>query len=369
MEDYLLLSDDFQKRLGTGLLSRKDERYFLFRMASPLMQAKLSELIDLKRVPKTFIHGNPHLDNYVKTIKGSAMMDFDRSRIGPYCWDIIRFLVALTLRREKDEGFLDRKVVDYFIDGYTVHFLNPEIPSKQLRMLKAIGPEKWQATTRDYLKANKKWAKKIRDFALDPKNPEAQELLKTFLKSINEENLIIHYKVNEIGLVPGSFGKMHFIFALSPKNPDSHLDSIILDIKEVYEELDTTFFYSPVNHHGERMILASKIYADGFEERVGFCTYQNKQFWGRQIPSFSMKVKKYLNEEELMDFAYSVASELGKGHRKGLLNPKDAELVEKDFTMNFDQYFKVSMFLAFELDLAYEAMRRKIKLYNDFKSW
>jgi hypothetical protein len=64
-----------------------------------------------------------------------------------------------------------------------------------------------------------------------------------------------------------------------------------------------------------------------------------------------------------------VGSELGKGHRKGLRNPQDAERLLKDLEKNFDQHLKVSKFLAFELNLAFEAMRRKLQLYQDFRSW
>lgn len=128
MEDYLRRSLAFEKRLQISPVPRKEARYLLFRMACPLMQAKLPRLLDLTKIPVTFIHGNPHLDNYVKTARGSAMMDFDRSRMGPYAWDIIRFLASLSLKRAEDDGFLDRKVVDHFIDSYITHFLHPEIP-------------------------------------------------------------------------------------------------------------------------------------------------------------------------------------------------------------------------------------------------
>lgn len=369
MEEYLRQGSVFQKRLENQKLSRKEARYLFFRMACPLMQGKLQRHLDLTKVPVTFIHGNPHIDNYVKTFRGSAMMDFDRSRMGPYCWDIIRFLSSLSLRRQESNGYLDRKVVEYFLDAYIVHFLNPEIPSKQLKMLKNTHPEKWQVTSREYLKSNRRWAKKMREHALSPKSEVVTGLLKCFLESRKELSLLDDYVVSEAGLTPGSLGKQHYIYSLMPKNIDSHLDAIILDIKEVYEEKNNRFFYSPCAHHGERMILASKVFADGMEERLGFCTYQNKQYWGRQVPSFAVKVKKFLNKEEQCDFAYSVGSELGKGHRKGLKNPKDFELIEKDLLENFDRYYKISKLFTYELNLAFEATMRKIKLYEDFRSW
>lgn len=297
------------------------------------------------------------------------MLDFDRSRMGPYCWDIIRFLSSLSLRREKLDGFLDRKVVEHFIDAYMVHFLHPEIPSKQLKMLKNVEPEKWQITTKDYLRSNKRWAKKMRENPISVKSETSSIILKKFLESRHELSLLDEYFVSEVGLTPGSLGKKHFIFSLLPKNPDSHLDAILLDIKEVYEEKDTKFFYSPSSHHGERMILASKIFADGMEERLGFCTYQNRQYWGRQIPSFAVKVKTFLNQEEQSDFAYSVGSDLGKGHRKGVVDSRTASLIEKDFTENFDKYFKISKLFTYELNLAFEATLRVSKLYQDYRSW
>ena len=369
MEEYLRPSHIFQKRLSIKPLPKREARYLFFRMACPLMQKRLGRFLDLNKVPQTFVHGNPHIDNYVRTFRGSAMLDFDRSRIGPYCWDIIRFLSSLSLRRQETDGFLDRKVVEHFLDAYIVHFLHPEIPAKQLKMLKGVAPEKWQMTTKDYLRSNKRWAKKMRENPLLPNTELSTTLLKKFLENRNELSLLNDFKVSEMGLTPGSLGKQHFIYSLVPKNPDSREDAIILDIKEVYVEKDLKHFYTPCAHHGERMILASKIFADGMEERLGFCTHLGKQYWGRQVPSFAVKVKKFLNKDEQCDFAYSVGSELGKGHRKGLLSPSSADSVEKDLVQNFDQYYKISKFLTYELNLAFEATLRKIKLEEAFRSW
>lgn len=368
MEDYFRQIQNFQKYLSINPMSKKEARYFLFRMSCSLMQKRLPLLLDLDKVPKTFLHGNPHIDNYAKTFLGSAMIDFDRARIGPYCWDIIRFLISLSLRREKESGFLDDTVIVNFIDAYFIHFSHPDIPSKQLKMLKTAGPEKWQMTTKDYLRANKKWAKKMRDFAVDPNDKDIRGLLKSYVIARDKgHHLLTDYVIGEVGMVPGSFGKIHYIYAMQPKNVDSYKDAILLDIKEVYQEKDNKYFYSPTAHHGERMILASKIYADSIEEKLGYCTYNGKQFWGRQVPCFSQKVKKFLSLEEQKDFAYTVGSELGKGHRKGLLRSSSPREIEADFTENFDKYLHTSMFLTSELDLAFETMKKKIELQKKFK--
>jgi len=369
MEEYLRQGQIFQKRLSISPLPRKEARYLFFRMAGPIMQAKFHRFCDLTKVPTTFIHGNPHIDNYVKTVRGSAMIDFDRSRMGPYAWDIIRFLSSLALRKEDNDGFLDRKIIEHFIDSYFVHFLHPDIPHKQLKMLKDVKAQKWQLTTKEYIKSNKRWAKKMHDFRIDSRSSQVNELLIKFLQSRNETDLLNEFYIDEVALTPGSLGKHHYIYSLMPKDHDSHIDAILLDIKEVYIEKNTRFFYSPYEHHGLRMIEASKIFANGMEERLGHCTFHNKQYWGRQIPSFAVKVKKFLDKAELCDFASSVGSELGKGHRKGLKDPKDAELIEKDFQANFDRYYKIAKLFTFEISLAFEAMRRKNQLYQDYKGW
>jgi uncharacterized protein (DUF2252 family) len=369
MEEYLKYTSQFRKKIEGTQLSRRGELYLLFRMAGPIMQAKLPKLIDLDKIPKTFIHGNPHLDNYVRTFKGSAMVDFDRSRIGPYCWDLVRFLSSLSLRREKREGFLDKKVVEHFIDAYFTHLLNPEIPAKTLKMLREVKPQRWQMTTKDYIWSNKKWSKKMKENPLNGKSEFVQGLVNSYLKSRNEEKLLDKFKIEEAGEALGSFGKKHYIISLTPRNSDSHEDIVLLDIKQVYQEKNSKYFYSPFNHHGVRMIEASKIFAPEMEERLGFCTFQSEQYWGRQVPSFAVKVKKYLNLNEQCDFAYSVGSQLAKGHAKGVKNSADVEVIEKDFVKNFDKYYKISKFLTFELILAYQVMKRKIQLENDFRSW
>ena len=369
MEDYLRRSHLFEKRLQAQSVNGKAARFLFFRMMGPAMQAKIARFLDLSKIPTVFLHGNPHLDNYVKTYRGAGMVDFDRSRMGPYAWDIIRFLSSVSLRRQEDDGFLDRKVVEAFIDGYMSHFLNPDLPFRQIKMIKDAKPLKWQTTTREYLKSNKKWAKKMRDFPQSPNHPEIQSILKGFLENRNEMSLLQEYEISEVGITPGTLGKQHYIYSLLPKNPDSHSDAIILDMKEVYREKDTKFFYSPVPHHGERMILASKIFADGLEERLGFFDHNNKQYWGRQVPTFTAKVKGVLDKDEQMDVAYSVATQLGKGHRKSITDPRVAIELEKDFVQNFDTYYKISKLLTYELSLTFTALMKRNRLYQDFKKW
>lgn len=367
MEEYLRISPAFQKRLRVqGRAKYRPNRILFFRMIGPAMQGRLSKFLDLSKVPQVFLHGNPHMDNYVRTSQGAALLDFDRSRIGPWCWDMIRFLSSLSIWSKKGKDFLPREVLEAFMDAYIIHFMNPDIPYRQLKMLKEAKPESWQKSTKAYLDSNKKWARKMRAFSLDPKHGKANALLSGYLQSRGEAALLNEYRVQEVGATPGTLGKIHYIISLVPKNPSSLADAILLDIKEVYDEKDTRFFHNIWPHHGERMIAASKIYADGVEQRLGFTTLDGQQYWGRQIPSFGVKVKKFLNEAELVDAAYSVGSQLGMGHRRSLVNSVDIKAVERDFGLNFDNYLNLAHFFTEEVRLAYDFMIIKHSLHQEF---
>ena len=62
------------------------------------------------------------------------------------------------------------------------------------------------------------------------------------------------------------------------------------------------------------MIDASKIYAPEFAKGESYATYQDQEFHGREIPTLSIKLKNPLTEDEQMDYAYSVGTQLGRGH-------------------------------------------------------
>jgi hypothetical protein len=369
MEDFFRLSVSLKRRLLNNQNSLREQEQLFFRLVGPIMQNRLFRYIDLTQTPQVFVHGNPHLDNYVRTFRGSALLDFDRSRVGPYCWDLIRFMSSLAFRKEERKGFLDKKIIEALIDGYLTHFIHPDIPFKQIGFLKKIEPEKWQQNTREYLKANKKWAKKMRLFLVPTRSSEIKNLVQSFLASRYEEHLLNQFYIDEAGQTPGTMGKKHYIISLAPKNSDSLNDYILLDIKEVYHERNTKFFKNPYPHQGLRMIEASKLFADGVEQRLGFTSLGQRQYWGRQVPTFAVKVKKILDDSEMIDAAYSVASQLGKGHRKYLKSMGQVQLIEKDFLKHFDTYFKIAKLFTFDARIAFETMLRREQLFKNFKLW
>ncbi|PIR19484.1 MAG: hypothetical protein COV48_01740, partial [Elusimicrobia bacterium CG11_big_fil_rev_8_21_14_0_20_64_6] len=83
-------------------LHEKRGAHFYFRNMLLPMQERFAQLLDMASAPRAFLHGSPHLDNYAKSKQGAAMVDFDRSRVGPYSWDLVRLMVSMSLRTKKD---------------------------------------------------------------------------------------------------------------------------------------------------------------------------------------------------------------------------------------------------------------------------
>ena len=337
---------------------REDRGLFMyFRYMCIRMQAHFKTLIDHNELPKVFMHGNPHTENYVITESGCGMGDFDRSRIGPYAWDITRFLCSLNLKNEDPESpeFISDVVKEYFQEGYTRGFLSPDIPYKGVSKTADKADFKvWFESTEAYLEANVKWPKKMRQQVLKKKmEKKVKQILHGYLKNRNELDLMDRYFVEETGTATGSFGNRRWLIALAPKKENPDLDKILIEIKEVYQDSDSQHYYNPFKHHGLRMIKASELYAPELEQRLGYTTHDGIEYWGREIPHKNAKIKDQLNEFEQVDIAYSVGTQLGQAHRKSLDTEVSPKYLISHFQNNFNDYLKVGEKMNQQLTNAY----------------
>jgi tRNA A-37 threonylcarbamoyl transferase component Bud32 len=339
-------------------LDRDRGEFFFFRHQCLNMQARFAQLFNLQKTPKVFLHGNPHVENYVITAKGASMIDFDRARIGPYAWDIVRFLVSLSLKRAvKNESFLSRAVLEYFLEGYIRAFKAPKQTYKGANLTAEKAEYSvWYENTNDYLAAGTKWVKKMRKRPISPQNKKIKKLVKGYLKSRKEENLLKDYQISEAGKAQGTFGNERYLIVLSTPKKDKN--SIFLDIKTVYQDPDNEWFSNPFKHHGLKMLKASKLYAPGIEYRIGFASLKGKEFWGREIPHKCAKIKEKLDEVAQLDIAYSVGTQLGRAHRNSLdKNQKPKDLL-KHLRQNYIQLIEVCQILKNEVQIAYQKFRQ-----------
>ena len=246
------------------------------------------------------------------------MVDFDRSRIGPYCWDLIRLLSSIQIRAKKQQSSLPVKVWKHVVKGYKTGFQNIDFLYTSPSFLHQLRPTEGQLSTEDYLQSKKKWAKKLLTHAVSIEDTTIQIFLQLFLKSRKEEKLLKYFHLHAAARCDGSLGKEHILLLLKPNKKKNTRDSILLDIKETYQEEDTALFYSPTKHHGLRMIRASNLYAPNIEQRLGYFTHNHIQYWGREVPAFNAKIKFLLRKQEQEELGYCIGAQIGRAHRIAL---------------------------------------------------
>ncbi|MDE2143532.1 MAG: dTMP kinase [Elusimicrobia bacterium] len=325
------------ENIRANYLHEKRGAHFYFRNMLLPMQTRFAQLMDMGAMPKVFLHGSPHVDNYAKSAQGAAMVDFDRARVGPYAWDLVRLMVSLSLRRKKDgDGLLEPDVLKQLKKGYLRGFRHPDRPFSEMRELKNVEPEDDEVSTDAYLAADKKWAKEMRANTLPVNDPDVLKLIAGYAKT-QEPGFLDEYFIEEAGRGQGSMGfRGLFLVVLAPRDKKSGRDRILLNIKATRTDPDTEWYKNPYPSEVERMHAAAELYAPGWTLRPGSATLDGVEYDVRPISPQNVKLKKMLNREQLLDLAYSAGTQLGRAHRLSLTGATPAQL-EKHLEDHFDE--------------------------------
>lgn len=349
------------ENIRRNYLHEKRGAHFYFRNMLLPMQTRFAELMDMASAPRALLHGSPHVDNYAKSGQGAAMVDFDRSRVGPYTWDLVRLMVSLSLRQKKDaRGLLEKEVLKQMKKGYLRGFRHPDRPFSEVRELKDIEPEDDELSTDAYLKANKKWAKEMRRNALAADDADIVTLVISWAEG-RGDGVLKDYYIEEAGRGQGSMGlRGLFLVVLAPKDKKAGLDRILLNIKATRTDPDTEWYKSPYGSEAERMRAAAEVYAPGWELRAGGAVLDGVEFYARQLDPLNAKIKKMLDGDLQEDFGYAVGTQLGRAHRLSLEGATPAEL-EEHLESNFDAIAAAGLTIRDELVDAHARYLSKMK--------
>jgi uncharacterized protein (DUF2252 family) len=346
---FLRDSENDPLSLNEACVDPQSGLHRFFRLSTQAMQARFCELADPASIPTAFVHGNPHLDNYAKTQAGAAMVDFDRARFGPYAYDIARFLISVSLRRaRRGRAFLHPVVLDSFRRGYL--FGLSGLGHEEMGKLRDKPPKKWQKSTRAYVQSKRRWSARLTKHAIDHRAPRVRTLLRSYLKSRDELDILDTHRLDRAAEVEGSMGKLHLLLLLTPL--DHSEDQRLVDVKETYIEPDDQFFFSPFDHEGRRMVEAGKLHAPGWEIRPGWASYGGKDYWCREIPTQSLKLKRPLEDVEQVDLCFSVATQLGRAHRASMQGV-EADAHATHFASGFGDWVALSEQMKRELEMAH----------------
>jgi len=342
-------------------LNEKRGAHFYFRNMLLPMQERFGQLLKMGSTPRVLLHGSPHVDNYAKSNQGAAMVDFDRSRVGPYSWDLVRLMVSLSLRAKKDsKGLLDKDVLKRMKKGYLRGFRHPDRPFSEYRELKDVEPGDDELTTDAYLAANKKWAKEMRRNALQANDADVVKLVGSWAEG-RADGVLNDYFIEEAGRGQGSMGfRGLYLVVLAPRDSHAGRDRILLNIKATRVDPDTEWYKSPYGSEAERMRAAAELHAPGWELRAGGAMLKGVEFYARQLDPLNAKLKKMLTVDEQEDFAYSVGTQLGRAHRLSLAGSTAAE-VEAHLEENFGEIVDAGQTIRDELVAAHARYLAKMK--------
>lgn len=327
------------RKVHVQLLHPEAGPYLYFRRVKSPLQTRLAQLVENSKIPKVFLHGSPHVDNYVKTLEGFGLLDFDRAYIGPYSWDIVCALLAVSLRNpQTHHTFLSASLCNVFFENYLEHFHHPEKPYLPYAPLEKVILKPWEKTMEAYLLAGKKWAKKLKKDSLPADDTLALALLKDFFSHTEKNPLKKGYNIASIHNTQGTFGRKRFLYVLQSNH--NNQEPIFIDIKETRHYLASAWphwkdYHNPFHHEGERMMAASQLYAPGITKSEGYATCNGIEYWGREIPTLNRKPSKIFRAHEQEAFLIMAGSQLGRGHALSL-----QDISAENFLTHFQEHSK-----------------------------
>ena len=342
---------DFQSSLSDPT---KGPRIF-FRKACLSMRARFEQLFDHNGMARVFLHGNPHHDNFAGFPNGSGLIDFDRSVIGAYAWDLVRFYASTIFwgkNFDLNSLALKSSLIEAFLTSYLNAFNRPDQALYQGNLFQFENNNDSDRDLAQYIDSKKKWAKDLHSVEAI----KDRDMLNHLLEGCFDNYCFTGYKKGNYRWThysskKGSMGNNHHIFLLKHTKLDQKFR--LVDIKTTYTNPNSENYFSPYNHEGIRMILAAKLYAPKLEQDIGYVTFKNKDYWARMIRPNKKKVKAGLCHEDHLEVCRTVGSQLGNGHRRSLFAAKPSSLT-RHLEINSENFLEIAVQLTQELAREYQ---------------
>jgi len=289
-----------------------DGLHWYFRALVLPMRDRLAELSELSTVPRVLLHGNAHIDNYSKLGDSWAgLFDFDHACGGPYTWDIVRFLVSVSLKENDfSTPFIKWGVLENFRTGYLDGLLKSD-PSPDNSNSPPFAEDWFEAEVSSPEHFLKKRIREMEAHPLDPEGQEVNVLLDSYRsqKCFETSDFLRQAKVLQAGLTQNWNGRERILLLLRSAEKD-----LLFDFRPVFQDPENSNFSKfDRSSNVSDMIVASHIYAPKVGEHEAVFTYKGVEWFGREIPMKKSKLQKRLTEDQLRAFVNSCGYQLGQG--------------------------------------------------------
>lgn len=283
----------------------------------------------LPEMPAVNLHGDAHLEQYAITDRGRGLTDFDDSTTGPGVIDLVRFGVSVHLTCQA-KGWESKAgvVVDEFLKGYLEALEDPEREVSLPALVRRV-----KGGFRSDRSAFLAWTEKLMEppevaqETFDKAVGLYQDTMRTLLPDLPPTFFEIK-RVGRIHIGVGSALDLKYLIRIEGPTEAAD-DDEILEAKQVRDLSRISCIQGARKDDPFRILVAQSRISYEPYRYPGYMHLEGRTFWIHEWAANYSEldvVESLATPDDLIEVAYDVGFQLGRGHPRQIATPLDAQL-------------------------------------------
>jgi hypothetical protein len=321
---------DFDFSKNPKLLERiRSSPHGYFRFINLRFSEEVCRRFAAASLPAVNLHGDAHVEQYAVTDLGRGLTDFDDSSVGPFVVDLSRLSVSLRLLlRARGWRAEEARTLERFAEGYTAALEDPSIVAPEPRIVKTIA-----STFRFDRSAYLQWIDSMIDDHQAPDELALIPALAPYVAAMRAEHGALDagfFDVLQVGhLTMGIGSALDLKYLVRLRGPsDDPTDDVVLEAKEVQDLSGVSCIRITTASDPFRILVGQSRIAYEPYEYLGYVRMDGRTFWihswvdnYRELDPSAFEIP-----EDVVEVAYDIGVQLGRGHPKQIATPLDAQL-------------------------------------------
>lgn len=280
--------------------------------------------------PSFNLHGDAHIEQYAVTDLGRGLTDFDDSATGPAVVDLLRFGVSLELAcRGRPCGWEVDRIWEEFLRGYQAALDDPLVEAPEPAVVNRLR-EGFSFDRKAYLD----WITSVMEPVPEAERQELAEAMVPYVGAMREQAPDLppeYFEIVDLGYLRMGIGSaldLKYLVRIRGAGDDP-LDDQVLEVKQVRDLGDIDCITTSRGPDPFRILVGQARIAYEPYGLLGYLRMRGLTFWihawvenyreleaGDELPSV----------DELVEVAYDVGVQLGRGHPNKIGAPLDLQL-------------------------------------------
>jgi uncharacterized protein (DUF2252 family) len=280
--------------------------------------------------PPFNLHGDAHLEQYAVTDLGRGLTDFDDSSTGPAVVDLLRFGVSLELACWQ-QGCVEEvdQIYDEFLHGYEAALDEPATEAS----LPAVTARLREGFTSDRA-AYFEWIASLMETMPEAEKRELAAAMDPYVETMLFQDPSLgrrYFEIVDMGYLRMGIGSaldLKYLVRIRGAT-DEPLDDQVLEVKQVRELGEIACIRVSRGSDPFRILVGQSRIAYQPYDLLGYLRLQDHTFW---IHAWVENYKElaigedFATADELVEVAYDVGVQLGRGHPNQIGAPLDLQL-------------------------------------------